>query len=115
MTVSPDGSDVRELAQLHVTDLTWSPDGSALLGFPELKVIQSDGSESRTLAPQNDRAGPGSWRPDGRHIAFVGRGRAYIADADGTNLTSCRSTSGIGLWTESLAWSGHRTANTSAS
>jgi Tol biopolymer transport system component len=93
MTVSPDGSDLIELASLEgsVEGIDWSPDGSALLvktylpggQHPGLKIIQSDGSGSRILADQ----GSGSWRPDGRHIAVMGRGGgAYIVDADGTNL-----------------------------
>jgi len=97
MTVSPDGSDVRELAMPGVVKrLDWSPDGSALLAstfsledLSGLKVIQSDGSGSRTLDLQDFYPQSGSWRPDGRHIAFVGNPRrytAFIADADGTNI-----------------------------
>ena len=98
MTVSLDGSDVRELAMPGtVVRLDWSPDGSALLASTfssedqqALTVVQSDGSGSRTLDLQGIYAVSGSWRPDGRQIAFVGYQAgalaAFIADADGTNV-----------------------------
>jgi Tol biopolymer transport system component len=109
MTVSPDGSDVNELARMPgiVQHLTWSPDGSALLAstfssgesWKQTHVVSSDGSGFRTLD-----FGPrffvidASWRPDGRHIAIRGEQEVgtpgndihakglYLADADGTDL-----------------------------
>ena len=98
MTVSLDGSDVRELANPGtVVRLDWSPDASALLAstfssedLQALTVVQSDGSGSRTLDLQGMYAVAGSWRPDGRQIAFVGYQAGalatFIADADGTNV-----------------------------
>jgi TolB protein len=111
MTVSPDGSNVKELARMPggVTHLTWSPDGSALLAstfrsgeaWKQTHVVSSDGSRFRTLD-----FGPGffaidaTWRPDGRHIAIRGEQEVgtpendvhakglYLADADGTGLRS---------------------------
>ena len=79
-------------------------------GTPALKVTQIDGSGSRTLDVEG-RPASGSWRPDGRHIAFVGtRGgsTAYIADADGTNVRTLP----IG---PARAWRGRRTGATSPS
>jgi len=98
MTVGLDGSDIEELAKPGaVVRLDWSPDGRALLAstygsddLQALTVVQSDGSGSRTLDLQGVYAVSGSWRPDGRHIAFVGWQAgtlaAFIADADGTNV-----------------------------
>lgn len=98
MTVSLDGSDVRELAMPGtVVRLDWSPDGSALLAstfssedHQALTVVQSDGSGFQTLDLQDIYAVSGSWRPDGRQIALVGYQAgalaAFIADADGTNV-----------------------------
>lgn len=109
MAVAIDGSDVKELATLPglVERLDWSPDGSALLArsrFPgptEIHLINSDGSGYRTLDFGPTVYGlSASWRPDGRHIAFVGgqvvppdvynddADEVFIADADGTNVRS---------------------------
>jgi Tol biopolymer transport system component len=114
MTVRPDGSDVTELAMPgSVASFDWSPDGGALLvmtyahggdeidGTPALKVIQSDGSGSRTLDIEG-RPASGAWRLDGRQIAFVrtsGGSAAYIADADGTNARELQ------VGADRLAWS----------
>jgi Tol biopolymer transport system component len=98
MTVSPDGSDVKDVANPGaVVRLDWSPDGSALLAstfssedLQALTVVQSDGSGSRTLDLNGIYTVSGSWRPDGQQIAFVGYQAgalaAFIADADGTNV-----------------------------
>jgi Tol biopolymer transport system component len=57
-----------------------------------LYLIESDGSGSRRLdGGPNVPAGPGSWRPDGRLIAFLGWPEGlpvvvFIAGADGTNV-----------------------------
>ena len=116
MTVSPDGSDVRELATNFMywapTGLDWSPDGSALIvsgggADGELAaVVRSDGSGFQPLGSgfQPLDFGPAifdfraSWRPDGRHIAIEANQEVgtpdndvyprglFLADADGTNV-----------------------------
>ena len=102
MAVSRDGSDVKELVRGDpggVTIFDWSPDGGAILaglgfGSPptDMHVVKSDGSGFRTLDfGPTFIAYDAAWRPDGRHIAFLGEeedlGRvAFIADADGTNV-----------------------------
>ena len=115
MTVNPDGSDLRPLADLGtVIRLAWSPDASALLAstfslehLQALRVVQSDGSGSRTLDLNGIYAVSGSWRPDGRLIAFVGYQAGalatFIADADGTNVRPL----GVGPddWSGGLEWS----------
>jgi Tol biopolymer transport system component len=67
-TVAPDGSDVRELVDIHAQYPSWSPDGS--------KVAFDDGS---TIAIRD-------WTSE--------RGHIYIVNADGTGLT--QATSGEG-------------------
>ncbi|MEA2576496.1 MAG: TolB protein [Chloroflexota bacterium] len=117
MTVRPDGSDIAELAAVDslFVALDWAPDGSVLLASGErryevyaggsrselgvgpdhrrLYVVKSDGSGSRLLDPgPGVIAGTGAWRPDGRHIAFIGWQEerhvadVYVADADGSNV-----------------------------
>jgi TolB protein len=111
MTVSPDGSDLREVwnsvGEFGIWGLEWSPDGSALIvsGIsPDQEtahVVRTDASGSTRLdfGPDLFDFRP-SWRPDGRHIALHGEqglgtsdpGNAtpdrglWLADADGTNL-----------------------------
>jgi Tol biopolymer transport system component len=115
MTVRPDGSDVAELAAVDSVwvALAWAPDGSVLLasgerrycctptrgellvgpGSRRLYVVKSDGSGSRLLEPgPGVVAGTGAWRPDGRHIAFIGWlekshvADVYVADSNGRNV-----------------------------
>jgi dipeptidyl aminopeptidase/acylaminoacyl peptidase len=110
MTVRSDGTGLELLASGLISievRLNWAPDGSALLASgtgrsdrgsfeigPESRVlylIASDGSGSQMVdAGRGFAVGPGAWRPDGRHIAFLAiseEGRvAFIADADGTNV-----------------------------
>jgi Tol biopolymer transport system component len=106
MAVSPDGSDLTELASLpgYVRSLDWSPDGSTLLTVNQnaradrytTDVINSDGSGSRKLDSSFNETRFASWRPGGRHIAFEGNSLTkeaqvhvmalYIADANGTNV-----------------------------
>jgi Tol biopolymer transport system component len=118
MTVSPDGSDVRELARdILATRLDWSPDGSALIAsgwghgegiLEQVLVIRSDGSGSRTVDVPSGWANEARWRPDGRHIAIEGEDhgnpgkvlRLYLTDADGTNLREL-----IGLNAGNPEWS----------
>ena len=135
MTVRPDGSDLAELAAVDSLSvaLDWAPDGSALLasgerrydrdggrailavgpGSRRLYVVDSDGSGSWLLDPGHGViAGTGAWRPDGRHIAFIGWQEdgqvadVYVADADGSNVRRLPIESLSG-WGESddLEWS----------
>jgi Tol biopolymer transport system component len=92
---APDGSGILVSGQGH---LGRSVDGGVLFVGPDSRrvyVVRSDGSGSRMLD-----AGPGmtasdaSWRPDGRHIAFMGWqggtddhvAGVFVADADGSNV-----------------------------
>ncbi len=103
MTVRTDGADVRELARIPSIvglQLDWAPDGDALLASSDgtfgtsgngIFLIQSDGSGSRVIgAGEAGGSGRGTWRPNGRHIAFLDADEvgvvAVIADADGTNV-----------------------------
>jgi Tol biopolymer transport system component len=112
MTVRSDGTGLTQLASglvTHDVRLGWAPDGHALLASGStrfdrggmdigasshmLYLVASDGSGSKTVFAREALAsGPGAWRPDGRHIAFLGvlpadgGGAAFIADADATNV-----------------------------
>ena len=109
MAIRPDGSAIKELATGlpgTVTELRWSPDGSALLALVDegigevrtgkLYLIDGDGSGFRRLDQGSGYDfGGAAWRPNGRHIATWGEAIAapnedgppslYIVDADGTN------------------------------
>jgi Tol biopolymer transport system component len=104
MAVRPDGTNLTELAAAPGWDLSWSPDGHALLSsamrsgdeWYQTVVIASDGSGSRTLdVGAGGHVISAAWRPGAQQILFRGTlqaddgwddSRMYIADADGTNV-----------------------------
>ena len=118
LAVRADGSDLKVLGTFPNFDgFGWSPDGRALLinytetdptGF-RLSVANADGSGSREL----DLGRPvdwASWRPGGDHLAFRGqladgRGAAFIADADGSNVRRLPMETSSQTDFEGLAWS----------
>ncbi len=78
MRVDPDGSHVQELAGPYpsIEGAAWSPDGRQLLvsytdDQARLAIVAADGSSRQDLALPG-AADYGSWRPDGRTIAFRG-------------------------------------------
>lgn len=92
--MDPDGKNSKKLADGAVP--VWSPDGKRLLfspmptreGAPELKVMDADGTNVKTLAGKG--FGP-CWSPDGKHIAFTSEGNQrpaiFVMDADGSHVT----------------------------
>jgi Tol biopolymer transport system component len=120
MSVRPDGSNVKTLGgpYVNVDGFRWSPDGSQILvgsndGSFYLEVVQADGSGTRRLE-LGTPADWGSWRPDGRLIAFRGQANdgvqaaaAFVANADGSNVRrldiQAHPTSGVDF--EGLRWS----------
>ena len=74
-------------ALARVGDLSISPDGSQVAyGFiGEIRVVESDGSNNRALAP----GGAPQWSPSGRQVAFLsdagGSRQIWTADAAGGN------------------------------
>ena len=120
MTIRPDGSNVTTIGGPYITfdGFRWSPDGSQILiGYSDgnrfLEVVQTDGSGTHRLE-LGTPADWGSWRPDGRLIAFRGqpddgtqRSAAYVANADGSGIRRLdidgHKTSIVDF--EGLAWS----------
>ena len=100
-TMSPDGSDVRQLAsQLRSVALAppmWSPDGQQLAvvaneGDPLLQDIQTLyviwSIGSKLIRIGETTAVPATWAPDGEQLAYVGpEGQdIWAARPDGTNV-----------------------------
>jgi Tol biopolymer transport system component len=104
MAVTPDGANLTELGTDPGWDLSWSPDGRALLSsgmrsgeeWYQTVVIASDGSGSRTLhVGAGGHVISAAWRPGRQQILFRGTlqaddswddSRIYLADANGTNV-----------------------------
>lgn len=103
-TMRPDGSDVTQVTdplrlvgpfeEVAKDDLNqfwprWSPDGTKLL-FMEfesgLNVTDAEGADKVLVATD---ASPGTWSPDGKHIAYGGgpdeHGDLWVVDQDGKN------------------------------
>ena len=91
----------------YVETMAWSPDGTRLVvdsvvgDRDRITVLETDGSDQRTLVDQGAPQGPGApaWSPDGNRIAYVstpqndGAARAHfsfevwVIGADGSNAT----------------------------
>ena len=101
MVVRPDGTDAHTLVQWEngvVQQLVWSPDGKQLAVVvnrlipasdgsgtiqamhPELWVMNSDGSNVRSLGPSGTDAP--SWAPDGHHLVFASAANDWLEIAD---------------------------------
>jgi TolB protein len=110
--INADGSGLRNVTNTQTTsfDFAWSPDGrriAYLEGYPggaPLSVVNADGTGKHALTgPLMVDLGPPSWSPDGRTLAFTGRGGdIYTVHADRTALR--RLTHGPG-WTVASDWS----------
>jgi Tol biopolymer transport system component len=101
-TVSPDGSNLRELTRLEgatqdtTQGLVWSPDGKRFMfsAAGAIYTMSVDGTAVQSLPMRGPTPRPASfdatWSPDGTRIAFVVRGSSgdiYVMNADGTSLT----------------------------
>jgi Tol biopolymer transport system component len=98
--INADGSGLLNVTNTVTTsfDFVWSPDGRRIAylegspGGAPLTVVNADGTGKHPLTgPVMVDLGLPSWSPDGRTIAFTGRGGTgrggiYTVHADGTGL-----------------------------
>jgi Tol biopolymer transport system component len=122
-TMSPDGSDVRQVSSAdRGSDVwpSWSPDGSQI-AFAAIRaedwgiwVVEADGSDEHLIL-----GGTGAgyvdnpvWSPDGNLIAFVGNltvddyspeDALYVMRPDGTSVTPIADAPGAGVAGD-IAW-----------
>lgn len=112
-----DGTNLVRLAT-SARDPTWSPDGTELAfaddrGNGGISVVNSDGTDLRTLTSNTGGLSQAAWSPDGSQIAFVEaygdavsvHGAIWVMNADGTgarNLTGAVTSAG---YNRSPAWS----------
>lgn len=89
------GNAPRPLTGLFAYEAKWSPSGTHIVYAPyprqkELRIIRSDGSDSRTLANVDGLTYGPSWYPDGSKIVFSSwtesRASLWEVSADGTGL-----------------------------
>lgn len=78
----------------------WSPDGKQIAyvelsgddGYDRIGVMNSDGSQARSVTPPAGGADRPTWSPDGKQIAFAdwkaGMSQVYVVNADGSGLRS---------------------------
>jgi TolB protein len=99
------------------SDPAWSPDGRTIAFssdrrhpvFPELFVMNADGSGQRPLTDQGVPGETPNWSPDSRRIAFSGfLDQLYVVNADGSGLaqlTSVPSPAGEPTFSGHPVWS----------
>jgi formylglycine-generating enzyme required for sulfatase activity len=83
-TMRASGADARQLTQGEDPDADprFAPDGKRISyttlrgGFPEIWVMNRDGSGPKFLA----KGSQASWSPDGRSLAFIRDNQAYVRD-----------------------------------
>jgi Tol biopolymer transport system component len=110
--MNADGSGLRNATNTVTTsyDFAWSPDGRRIaylegsLGGAPLTVVNADGTGKQQLTgPLMVDLGSPSWSPDGRTLAFTGRGGdIYVVHAEGSGLR--KLTAGPG-WDVGARWS----------
>jgi Tol biopolymer transport system component len=110
--MNADGSGLRNATNTVTTsfDFAWSPDGRRIAylegspGGAPLTVVNADGTgKQRLTGPLMVDLGSPSWSPDGRTLAFTGRGGdIYVVHAEGSGLR--KLTAGPG-WDVGARWS----------
>jgi TolB protein len=104
MVIHPDGTGLHRIARLiggsQCLCPDWSPDGTkiayqaatslATKKYPEIFVMNADGSGKTQLTRNRVRDENPDWSPDGKKIAFYserrGNAEIYVIDADGRNV-----------------------------
>lgn len=99
-TVEASGGKEQKLIQNDGNDLDpdWSPDGSKILFVrtfapPDYRLytVKPDGSDvTELLQPNRPVFGP-RWSPDGTKIVYFAEGVIYVANANGSGVTSIAS------------------------
>jgi TolB protein len=113
--INADGSGRRNVTNTVTTSfgLAWSPDGRRIAyldydgllgGSAPLYVVNADGTgKHRLTGPLMVDLGSPSWSPDGRTLAFTGRGPdVYTVHADGTGPHKLTHSPG---WNGQAEWS----------
>ena len=82
----------------------WSPDGTRLAftstrdGYPQIYVVNRDGSELHRVSRGGAAAFSPTWSPDGQWIAFAsqrnGAVNLFLMDQDGANVTALTDSGG---------------------
>lgn len=88
-TVAADGSDLRQLADVHAEYPAWSPDGSrvafddgSIIAFRDwtgaqghIYILNADGTGLTQVTSGEGAEFTPAWSPDGTHVAFTARGQ----------------------------------------
>jgi dipeptidyl aminopeptidase/acylaminoacyl peptidase len=107
--VRADGSGLRKVADGAYP--SWSPGGDrlAFVAFPNIAIVERDGTGRRTVWQTTGWSGPAAWSPAGDRLAFPSNHVLRVVRLDGMPVAAFRGVYATNIW-PSWSFDGRRLA-----